>query len=160
MHNFSLAKPFSSLPINYVCWGNAYNAWQQKWVGLSPLCSMVFLSSRSVNNFLMTGPKVRKNVLWLIWISLILASWLKTIHVNFFSLYPHFLLAVYIKEGKTVAQRRLGTHPKEHSKLVSGQRQELRSIDSEFMARSSRATKVNSLSQVPGCSHTSFLVQW
>lgn len=39
------------------------------------------------------------------------------------------------------------THKKEQSKLVSGPWQEVRSTDSDFMARSSRATKVNSLSQ-------------
>lgn len=67
------------------------DSWQQKWAGASPLCSVVFLSSRSVNNFLMTGPKVRKNFLWFVWISLILTSWL---HANSFPLYRHLLLCL------------------------------------------------------------------
>lgn len=35
---------FPFLPINYICWSDPYNSWQQKWVGISPLCSVVFSS--------------------------------------------------------------------------------------------------------------------
>lgn len=46
-----------------------------------------------------------------------------------------------------VAQRGLGAYSEPYSKLVSEPRQELRTVDSEFTARISRARKVNSLSQ-------------